>query len=452
MSEISRTSSHNPKLAGAAFRDITPRNSQFLYGYPHVERMSTGVHDPLLASALYLNDGESEVLFIAVDLLFVTKQLVATARERINKAVGIPRNSILISATHTHSAPITMCMLSNAEDKSVPEPDPRYVAHVLQGITEAAVSAVDSAQPAQLGWEIKQVDGLGTNRHDPSGPSFQDVPVLVVRAESNQELIGVMCVCSMHPTVLHEDSKQVSGDFPGCAREYLREQVGDPELCIVYHMGAAGNQSPRHVVQSNTFAEAERLGKILGDELLSAIEGAECMSNWQIGCESTEISLPVRQFPTVADAELGLQNAVERLAELADSGADRASVRTAECDLFGAQETLTLSRECERGHFASTVRACMPAEIQVIHVGPWVFVGWPGEVFTEYALELREQFSNVFMITIANGELQGYLVTGQAVENRTYEASNAVFQSPEAPKLLLAATQKILEESLELAR
>ena len=32
-------------LAGAAAADITPRDSQFLFGYPHVSRHSTGVHE-----------------------------------------------------------------------------------------------------------------------------------------------------------------------------------------------------------------------------------------------------------------------------------------------------------------------------------------------------------------------------------------------------------------------
>jgi hypothetical protein len=452
MPEKSATSMLGSQLAGAAFRDITPTKSQFLYGYPHVERMSTGVHDPLLASALYLNDGRNEVLFIGVDLLFVTKQQVATARERINSAVGIPLKSILISATHTHSAPVNMQMLSNAEDTSVPEPDPRYVAQVLDGIAEAGIAAVSSAQPAQLGWKVKNVSGLGTNRHDPSGPSLPDVPVLVARTEASQQLIGVMCVCAMHPTVLHEDSTLISGDFPGCARKYLQAQLDDSDLCVVYHMGAAGNQSPRHVVQSNTFAEAERLGSILGDALLAAIHDAEYTNDWQIDCETTQIVLPVRQFPSVRDAELGLRDSVERLAELADSNAERAVIRTAECDLFGAQETLTLARVQERGHFSATVRACMPAEIQVIRVGPWTFVGWPGEVFTEYALELFQQFPNTFLITNANGELQGYLVTAEAVENRVYEALNAVFQSPESPRLMLSSTFQILEKSFELVR
>jgi hypothetical protein len=43
--------------AGAAVTDLTPAGSVFLFGYPHVPRWSTGVHDPLECAALYLRDG-----------------------------------------------------------------------------------------------------------------------------------------------------------------------------------------------------------------------------------------------------------------------------------------------------------------------------------------------------------------------------------------------------------
>ena len=38
--------------AGAAQREVTPGESLFLYGYPHVQSYSEGTHDPLFASAL----------------------------------------------------------------------------------------------------------------------------------------------------------------------------------------------------------------------------------------------------------------------------------------------------------------------------------------------------------------------------------------------------------------
>ncbi len=35
--------------------------------------------------------------------------------------------------------------------------------------------------------------------------------------------IACMLVVSMHPTVLREDSRVVSGDFPGLARQFLQQ-------------------------------------------------------------------------------------------------------------------------------------------------------------------------------------------------------------------------------------
>ena len=68
----------------------------------------------------------------------------------------------------------------------------------------------------------------------------------------------------MHPTVLHEDSTLVSGDFPAMTRQYLQEHVLGADCPVLYHTGPSGNQSPRHVTRANTFDEAERLGGLLG--------------------------------------------------------------------------------------------------------------------------------------------------------------------------------------------
>ena len=55
--------------AGSGVVDISPKHSQFLFGYPHVERYSTGINDPLLCSSLYLYDGKTEIMFIANDII-----------------------------------------------------------------------------------------------------------------------------------------------------------------------------------------------------------------------------------------------------------------------------------------------------------------------------------------------------------------------------------------------
>ena len=115
-------------------------------------------------------------------------------------------------------------------------------------------------------------------------------------------------------------------------------------------------------------------------------------------------------------------------------------MRTAECDLFGAEEALVLAKAAGDGSLDAAFANCLPAEIQVLGVGPWRFVGWPGEVFVEYALEVKRQSGQAFVISLANGELQGYVAAPGAVG---YEASNGIF-APEAGAVLVRETLAML--------
>ena len=78
--------------AGAATREITPSNSQFLYGYPYVERMSTGAHDPLTTTALFIDNGERQVMFIANDILYLNKVSVANNISYVGSVVRNYKN------------------------------------------------------------------------------------------------------------------------------------------------------------------------------------------------------------------------------------------------------------------------------------------------------------------------------------------------------------------------
>src|SRR5690606_38297828 len=215
--------------------DITPEGSAFLFGYPHVPRISTGVHDRLYSSAIYCSDGRAGVLLVANDIIWVPRPVALRARQRISESTGVPVSHILVTASHTHSGPVTTQMLSHSADTVVPPPDPQYLRRLEDRIVEAALAAFNYARPATLSLTIADATGLGTNRHDPSGPSIPQLPVLVARDTADSRPIAIMCVCSMHPTVLHEDWKLISGDFPGLARRQLRRSGLD--CPFVYHMG-----------------------------------------------------------------------------------------------------------------------------------------------------------------------------------------------------------------------
>ncbi|MBN1554077.1 MAG: neutral/alkaline non-lysosomal ceramidase N-terminal domain-containing protein [Phycisphaerae bacterium] len=439
---------NNQLQAGAAAVDITPKTSLFLHGYPHVKRYSTGVHDPLMSSALYLTDGSNGVMFIANDILLISKDLAARARKRVAEATNIPADHILVSVTHTHSGPITVDYISNEGDPVVPKADADYLRFFEDGIVEAGVQAYQSAQPAEVGLGYADGGATGTNRRDPNGPSDPQVPVLAVRKRDDKTMIALMLVCSMHPTVLHEDSTRISGDFPGLARQYLQNNVVGENCPVLHHTGPAGNQSPRRVVTANTFDEARRLGEALGTSVAEAIRDISYISESPIHACQDFIELPRRPFPPVEEAERNVRAAVERLEQLRNTDAPRAEVRTAECDWYGAEETLTLARAEAQGRLQAVASACMPAEVLVLRVGPWSFAGWQGEVFVEYALAVKTKHADTFVISLANGELQGYIVTPEAAAEGGYEASNALF-APESGDLFVEKTDQLLQHPRE---
>lgn len=429
--------------AGAARVDITPAGPVFLFGYPHVPRLSAGVHDPLECAALYLRRGPAQALFLANDVIFVGKAHAAEIRRRIQERTGVPASAILVTATHTHSGPVMLDYVSNAADPVVPRADPAYLALFTERVVAAAEQAVRRATRAELGFAIARADGVGTNRHDPRGAADRDVPVIMARAASDHRPIAGLLVCAMHPTVLHEDSKLISADFPYFTRRYLQHVVLNSECPVLFHQGASGNQSPRHVTRANTFDEAQRLGEILGGNVAAAVRDLRFEPDVALRVRGGTVQPVPRVFPAADAAERQLAAARERFRKLAASGAPRQSVRTAECDVFGAEETAELARAAADGRLASAIAGCVPAEIQAITVGAWTFVGWPGEFFVEYALELRQRLPGTFVITMANGELQGYIVTEAAAKKAVYESTNAVF-APSNGERFVDATVTLL--------
>ncbi len=442
---------NNQLLAGAAAVDITPATSLHLFGYPHVARNSTGVHDPLYSSALYLKSGGEQQLFIGNDVIFVPKDLAGRARNRLASLTGIPASAICLTATHTHSGPDTVAYVSNAADHTVPPPDAAFLQQLEDGIVAAGEAAVKKAIAAEIAFAIADGSCVGGNRRNPAGPGIPEVPVWLARNAETQALLGVMLIVSMHPTVLHEDSTLYSGDFPGLARKLLQDAWLGAGVPVVYHTGACGNQSPRHVVKANTFAEAERLGYALADNVIAAMASPKFSGTLALGHATASDKLPLRIFPPEAEAAAALDKATARFERLKQTKPGSPETRTAETDLFGAQETLTLAQAARRGLIAPAAAACMPAEVQCFRLGTQRIAAFPGEVFVEFVIGLQAEFPGLHAITMSNGELQGYLVTEEALAEGGYEASNALFKSPDGANILMdLAAELLCEPALEI--
>ena len=88
-------------------------------------------------------------------------------------------------------------------------------------------------------------------------------------------------------------------------------------------------------------------------------------------------------------------------------------------------------------------------EVQVIVIGATAFVGLPGEIFTEFGLQIKaaSPFLETFVVELANG-WHGYIPTQEAFIHGGYEARLGFTSRlvPEAGDRMVAAALRLLKE------
>jgi putative membrane-bound dehydrogenase-like protein len=133
--------------AGAAILDISPTNFPVIVNAMFTERSASAVVDPLNTRALVLDDSSKRIAIAVVDTCMMPRDLIDAAKQIVVDATGIQGDHILISATHTHSAPSAMgCLGSRA--------DTNYQKFLPPKIAEAIIQANLNLVPAKIGWAV----------------------------------------------------------------------------------------------------------------------------------------------------------------------------------------------------------------------------------------------------------------------------------------------------------
>jgi len=429
-------------LAAIARQPIMPGKPLFLFGYPHTPRLSTGVHDPLYATALYLESNGEVVLLISIDVLMLSTAFMTACRLEIASRTGIPLHSILISTTHTHSAPVTMDLLAFRGDSLVPPADLSYQEYIHAQVIEAAIQSRRAAEPAEVAFTRAWVDGVGGNRLSPDGPRDPYAHLMLIRRPSAPAPLAISLIYGMHPTVMHEDSTLVSADFPAFTRQALEGHY--PGAIVLYQTGPSGNQSPRWHVKAQTFSEAKRIGHKLAQTVMDSINALSdkvFTADIRLASASQKVNLPFKRFPPVVEAEAQLQKAESHYQELVRQDAPHGPRRTAEVAIFGAEELVVMAKAQDSGDLQALHELYSRAEVQAFFMeipgNNHAFIGLPCEIFAEYGLEIQARASTpASVVSLANGELQGYIVTPTATG---YEASFSLFDPQAGARLVETA-------------
>ena len=201
---------------------------------------------------------------------------------------------------------------------------------------------------------------------------------------------------------------------------YLKQAY--PQAGLAYAQGASGNQSTRYFRQGQDFGEAKRIGDEVGKAAQEAIEEAEYKTDLKVCAVSDSLEIKTRPTPPTEQLEADVEKFNKIYEELKAKGAPYIDVQNANLKHLGAEDFLGLATTYANGELR-LYNEENPAEVQVLCIGDSRIVGMPGEVFVDFALDIKKRspYKNTFVATLANGCLPGYVCTRESYALGGYE-------------------------------
>ena len=228
--------------AGAARRDITPREPVPMWGYgDRHDKLSTGTLDPLYADALVIDVGGKKLAIVGLDLgRAPAERSLQIIRKRIKDDAAIEYS--FIAGSHTHNGPVLE--LADAPGKGQGKFDAvlRYYKQMEDGIAAAIIEADKKLVPARFATASVQLDGWNVNRHTKLEPKPVERELAIMRFDdaASGKPIAIVVNWTGHPTTIPSSVLKFSADYVGALKNEVTARTG---AATIFMQGAAGDQS-----------------------------------------------------------------------------------------------------------------------------------------------------------------------------------------------------------------
>jgi len=264
-----------PRLAVAfAEADISPtigKKPVYMAGFG-TDRTATKIHDPIMARAVVLSDGDKTLALVSVDLVGFFLPNVENIRRELK---GI--DHLVVSSTHNHEGPDTVGLWGASPFQSGVDAD--YMKRIEETIAKlvGTASKTKVAAKANIGTangpELLTDNRLPIVKHD---------ELVAVRFESvrDSKTLGILVQWNCHPETLGDKNREITADFVGYTVGYLRKKHNCP---VAYFTGTVGGlltslkvplkNDKGESFKDGTFEKAEAYGVAVGklaDKALAA--------------------------------------------------------------------------------------------------------------------------------------------------------------------------------------
>nr|MBQ8245284.1 hypothetical protein [Oscillospiraceae bacterium] len=411
---------------GFAKREITPPVGTELGGYAGY-RPCTGVHDPLYCRAVVLEQSGTLYALAALDLLCADESLCRRIAERA-AGLGISRERLVVSAIHSHSAPVGVIPgegpLAGINRAILPQAPAfaDYMAAVIDAAAEALAEAAGRLEPFRVRSSRGPLPPIGSERHT-GAPACGSLTVVQCRTDSGRDLLLYHFPC--HPTVMSPANLLVSADLAGGIEALLDADIA------VFLNGAAGDISTRFTRRESSFAECARMGAMAAEAIRSLVEGQPFSDPAPLHGFSADLTLEARRVEPEESARRQLEEATARWKQAETDGADAGALRILKSYVEGAGVNLEFSQT-----MGNLRQLTLP--VRVFRFAGIHFVTVPGELYS--TLLPREAAP----VCYANGYYR-YIADQGAYDAGHYEALAAILARGQG-EILKEKIQQLLDQ------
>ncbi len=477
------------------------------------ERISKGVYDENLLTALVIDDGSTVSVMVSADLVSVSDGIIFDIRAAVKeKNPAIPTEHILLNATHTHASPRYMNFGTMGYDKAphdkveymMPEEyRPFLVSQARDAICEAYDSRAEGSfaygygyavvahhrrptyfddlrlRPGDQGPSSLKVNRFAKmygNTNDPEFAGYEgnvDSTAYFMFTFDDQDKLTGAIVNVPCPSQNSENEEVLTGDYWVQVRELVKEKYGD--IFILPQCASAGDMAPRTLharpaedrkyalkYEGMTFPKIQRPREIfnrmeIAERILFAFDDTYAWAK-------KERIREAKLTHTVENVKLDAWKITKDQYDSAVAEYEKykkepwAETGNAEEDFIAnTKHGIVLARYEAIIKRYKENRDFFEPEIHIIGLGDIAFASNPFELYVnfQHRIQARSPFVQTFMIQLAaSTDARGYLCTKAAAYNMGYSANiYSCTVSPEGGDTLvektLATLNKIKEEDQE---
>jgi hypothetical protein len=439
------------------------------------------IHDPLYAKALALDDGATRAAIVSMDAIAIggafeiKDDFLPAVRGRIEKELGIAGKNVLVNASHTHLVGGQIC--DDVVERTV-DAVRQACAHMVPVKIGAGAGKEDRIT---MNRRIRLKNGKSWTERQAT-PSPEDAEVAgvgpidpeigVLRIDTaDDKPFALVYNFAAHP-YCGASGGGVTAELPGFASRVIEANMGNDGMAL-FLQGAAGDITEIYYKDVNRPRNAEPLGMILGLSTLNTWRGI------RTGSGSIKVLSEMLQLPRRTDIPARIKALEKEQEELLRSLAGTSLNFKAflplymkyqlspeypsyyaywykQQQLMGQTELAALDAENRRniGKYLSNIyameklariqvnlrvlrerqatneeagSATLAIEVQILKIGEFVLVTFPGELFVEIGLNIKKAspYKYTFIASYSNGYIH-YAPTEDALDAGDYEDSDCV--------------------------